>query len=84
MNCPHCDSVMTRQFVVPDDSVKTDKTVFIQKPNIDADICTGCGECVDVCPVEAISLSDNTAIINENLCNNCRLCIPICPVEAIK
>jgi hypothetical protein len=35
MKCPQCNSAMVRQFVVPDDVTKTDKTGFNQKPKAD-------------------------------------------------
>ena len=44
--------------------------------------CTGCGNCVDVCPVEAISLED-VAKVDDNTCTDCGACVDECPVEAI-
>ncbi len=32
---------------------------------IDQDLCTGCGTCVEACPVDAISIQDDKAQINE-------------------
>lgn len=45
--------------------------------------CVGCGLCVDECPVEAISLFENKAVINKELCIECGACIDVCPLEAI-
>lgn len=47
-----------------------------------ADTCTGCGRCMDRCPVEAISLSGGRAIISEQ-CKGCGACVAACPVGAI-
>ena len=44
--------------------------------------CVGCGECVDVCHVQAISLSDGRAHINDQ-CKGCGRCVAACPVGAI-
>lgn len=44
--------------------------------------CTGCGACVDVCPVEAIEIVNGKAIINDE-CIDCGACVDECPVEAI-
>ena len=50
---------------------------------VDAEKCTGCGICVDMCPVEAISLENEVAIVDEQVCTACGLCVNECPNEAI-
>lgn len=53
-------------------------------PIIDPDTCTGCGDCVEVCPTEALALQDGVAVVAEpEACNYCAYCEPICPVYAI-
>ncbi|MCD6327168.1 FAD-binding protein [bacterium] len=49
---------------------------------IDNELCTGCGLCVDSCPVSAISIDDCLAVISD-ACNDCGACISVCPVEAL-
>jgi ferredoxin len=49
---------------------------------VDADKCTGCGACVDICPVNAISIKNNKAVIGKE-CIGCRACETQCPMEAI-
>jgi len=50
---------------------------------VDSEKCTGCGVCVDVCPLEAISLNDGMAVIDEDTCTDCSLCVNECPNDAI-
>jgi ferredoxin len=50
--------------------------------NVDKQKCTGCGVCVDVCPVNAIAIKDKKAVIND-ACIDCGACIGQCPVEAL-
>ncbi|MEN6622771.1 MAG: electron transfer flavoprotein subunit alpha [Smithella sp.] len=50
---------------------------------IDKDKCIGCGNCIDVCPVGALSLEGDVVTVNEK-CNACGACIEACPVEALK
>ena len=45
--------------------------------------CTGCESCVESCPVEAISMVDGVAVIDQEKCTECGTCIGECPVEAI-
>jgi len=52
-------------------------------PKVDSENCTGCGNCVESCPVEAIELINDIAVIDEVKCSNCLLCISDCPNEAI-
>ena len=53
---------------------------------IKEDRCIGCGQCVIVCPVQAIKLVDNKAVIDQDLCVECSVCLRSanCPSNAIK
>ncbi|MDY0387988.1 MAG: 4Fe-4S binding protein [Methanolobus sp.] len=51
---------------------------------VDKDVCTGCELCVNSCPVEAITMSDeNFAVVDADECVDCGDCVDSCPVEAI-
>jgi formate hydrogenlyase subunit 6/NADH:ubiquinone oxidoreductase subunit I len=45
--------------------------------------CTACGTCVEVCPMNAITMED-TAHINTERCIGCGLCVAKCDLSAIK
>lgn len=47
------------------------------------DLCSACGLCADLCPVEAIS-PIGIYIIDEKLCTLCGLCQESCPSDAIQ
>ncbi|NHI92549.1 MAG: 4Fe-4S dicluster domain-containing protein [Candidatus Lokiarchaeota archaeon] len=49
---------------------------------LDADICIGCGTCVDKCQFNAITLEDK-AIIDLSKCYGCGNCATNCPENAI-
>jgi len=52
------------------------------KALIKKDRCTGCGTCVDVCPVGAISLVDGKAEVSDD-CTLCGMCVGSCEFDAI-
>ena len=51
---------------------------------VDADERVGCETCVPECPVEAISMSGDKAVIDQQKCTQCKTCVEACPVDAIK
>ncbi|MBR2675657.1 MAG: 4Fe-4S binding protein [Solobacterium sp.] len=52
---------------------------------VDKEACIGCGACVGVCPVTALSLDDEgKSECNADTCISCLSCVGTCPVSAIK
>jgi ferredoxin len=54
------------------------------RPYLDRSLCTDCGDCVPICPVNAIKIPQRT--IDADLCMpvRCMRCIPACPENAIR
>lgn len=48
------------------------------------DQCNGCGVCLNYCFVQAISLGDERAVINEERCRGCGRCVLNCAQDAIE
>ena len=46
--------------------------------------CTGCQTCIDTCVFEALEMSVDKAVVNEEKCMGCGNCVNICPENAIK
>lgn len=52
-------------------------------PQISTEKCVACGTCTEWCPTGAISIPDNTAVIDEGMCIGCGECLSVCPESAI-
>lgn len=50
----------------------------------DGDECTGCGSCVDICPVAAVVLDGGLPRVDEEWCLGCGVCVTRCPSGAAK
>lgn len=45
---------------------------------ISAEKCIGCGNCIEVCVQDALSLSDGRVAVDPDLCEECGICVAIC------
>ncbi|MHC1770998.1 MAG: DUF362 domain-containing protein [Flexilinea sp.] len=52
------------------------------KAEVDKEKCIGCGQCMNVCPVDAIKLDNGIAVVSDE-CIECGACVSTCPNEAI-
>ncbi len=51
---------------------------------IDADLCSGCGTCLERCQMAAIKQKDDILQVDLDRCIGCGLCVSTCPEEAIE
>ena len=59
------------------------KTAFVEY-RIDRHSCNGCGECIRVCPNDAVYYDqDGKAVIDQSKCTQCSECVAVCPNSAI-
>lgn len=47
------------------------------------ELCDGCELCINSCPINAISIENGKAKINEVLCKGCGICLSYCPKDAL-
>jgi len=46
--------------------------------------CMGYGDCVRVCPSDAICIENNLARIDPRKCSGCAVCVKVCPTDVIR
>jgi len=61
-------------------------------PDVNVTNCNGCGKCVEVCPVEAMTLisannphkiKQKVALLQEEICLGCGVCVRVCTKNAL-
>jgi Fe-S-cluster-containing hydrogenase component 2 len=50
----------------------------------DEDLCSGCGECADICPVQAVKLEGGMPVLEEAWCIGCGVCATVCATGAVQ
>lgn len=45
--------------------------------------CTGCGTCIDLCPLNAVSIINQISKIDYDVCIGCNACMDACPESAM-
>ncbi len=52
--------------------------------SVDATLCTGCGQCVAVCPDRIFTLEQGVARARQEECLACGHCVAVCPTGAVQ
>lgn len=46
--------------------------------------CSGCGDCVEMCPMDALALDGDVVALKLERCIGCGLCVSACPTAALR
>ena len=84
VSCLDCDveAPNAHIFIRPD--LDYGKNVEMLIPEVDADLCTGCGRCAEVCQFHAIVVLGGQTLVFPELCHGCGSCAMVCPEDAIR
>jgi ferredoxin len=57
----------------------------VELPELDETLCTGCGDCPDVCPTHCLEMAGPLPWLpRPRACISCTLCVLICPAGALR
>ena len=78
--CTCCCGIMrgVAEFNIPTAIARSDFLAVV-----DADLCIGCGDCIDRCQFGALTLPEALALIDEVRCMGCGLCTTACTSAAL-
>lgn len=51
---------------------------------VDVELCSNCETCIDRCFFDAISMTDEHAVVDPEKCLGCGVCTVVCPTEALR
>jgi len=51
---------------------------------VDAELCVGCGDCVERCQFGALAVPDDRCEVDYGRCVGCGLCAIVCPTDALR
>ena len=57
-------------------------TYFLRET--DREKCTGCGQCVEICPVQVIKMEGDFPVVDLEWCIGCGVCAIPCPTSAVR
>jgi ferredoxin len=82
-NCCTCSCGILRGIAETGISNVITRSTFVNV--VDPELCTACGDCVEYCQFDALSLTpeDLYIQINQTKCVGCGVCVPKCPDEAL-
>lgn len=61
-----------------------EKIIGIPVPEVNEELCNGCGECAKICQFSAIVTFGTAPLVFSEMCHGCGGCTLICPTKAIK
>lgn len=83
VSCLDCDVEAPNAHIFIQPNLLDHKPVEMLIPHVDADLCTGCGECAKVCQFHAIVVLGGQTLVFPELCHGCGSCALVCPDGAI-
>jgi len=85
IQCGLCEEICSKTYFKTKDRNKSCININERESKPEINVCSQCGECIDICPVQAISRDKMGVVrINKNTCVGCLMCVGFCHVMAMR
>ncbi len=68
---------------LPGPLMRAYSSLMLVRPYPNPDRCTGCGKCAGICPVQAVTVREGTAVVDASACIRCYCCYELCEYDGI-
>ena len=86
VGCYVCEETCSETWHKITDKAKSNIRIYVndEGDQISAVFCIQCGECIDVCPTQALSRDKRGVVrVDTKLCVGCLACVGFCPYQAM-
>lgn len=86
IGCKACQEACAK-VLFKDTNLERSAIIVTENTNgeFDINVCNQCGECIDICPVEAIYRNKSGIVmIDQEKCVHCFACVGFCPILAMR
>ncbi|MDD4155497.1 MAG: 4Fe-4S binding protein [Candidatus Cloacimonetes bacterium] len=85
IGCHTCEEVCSELFFKETNTAKSCIRIIELSKGFDITVCNQCGECVKMCPTQAITINNlGVVMINKSLCIGCFNCVAECPTNVMR
>ncbi len=84
--CGTCETICSEFYFKEDNRDKSAIKVseISEDPGVDINVCVQCGDCIEVCPVMALSRAKSGIVfLNKKKCIGCLNCVAKCPTYSM-
>ncbi len=84
IGCGTCEKVCSQTWFKEENRAKSRIRISKLEKGFSANICNQCGECINVCPVEALTRDAKGIVrLNAKTCVGCLSCVGFCPTASM-
>jgi Fe-S-cluster-containing hydrogenase component 2 len=84
IGCGTCEKVCSQTWFKEEDRAKSRIQITKTDAGFNGNACNQCGECINVCPVEALSRDARGIVrLNAKTCVGCLSCVGFCPTASM-